>query len=308
MADLVAPTKRPITPDPMLVHGAETSNTPGRTAPLTHDHLVRFYEDDDGLAGAVASFLAKGARGGDTLTVIATEKHRDAFRAHLEAGGVPVAQLVATGQLTFLDAHDTLASFMRDGQPDRALFEAHVGGLIAKQTSNMNARLRAYGEMVDVLWAEGKRTAALRLEELWNELQGRHPFTLLCAYSMASFYKEPSALQHVCATHTHVIAETGHEDVEDVRPTELPPQYARQLAREIEKRAEIEQALRDSMRELLSHESVFINDTITRLNPLYVPARRPAERAARSELNGELNGELNDDALDALIAKTCVDV
>ena len=38
-----------------------------------------------------------------------------------------------------------------------------------------------------------KRTAAMRLEELWNDLQTRQSFTLLCAYAVGGFYKEPAA-------------------------------------------------------------------------------------------------------------------
>lgn len=256
MADIVDPTKRPITHAAMIEQSrgdlpfAPASSRGG----LAHEHLVRFYEDPDGLAVAVADFLGNGARAGDVLIVIATKSHSDAFRARLEADGCSVGRLLETGQLTFLDARETLATFMRDGQPDPALFEAHVGGLIAKQASGSNVRLRAYGEMVDVLWADGQRTAALRLEELWNELQDRHPFTLLCAYSMASFYKEPSAMQSVSATHTHVIVASEQAGEHQLRATELPPPYARQLAQEIGRRSEIEQALRDSVRELRRKE------------------------------------------------------
>ena len=33
-----------------------------------------------------------------------------------------------------------------------------------------------------LLWRDGKRTAALSLEELWNELVGDHPLSLICGY------------------------------------------------------------------------------------------------------------------------------
>ena len=38
--------------------------------------------------------------------------------------------------------------------------------------------------MVAVLWKEGNFVAALQLEELWNELQRRTPFSLFCAYPL----------------------------------------------------------------------------------------------------------------------------
>ena len=41
--------------------------------------------------------------------------------------------------------------------------------------------------------------AALRLEELWNDLQRERQFSLLCAYVLASFFKEPEAIRAVCS-------------------------------------------------------------------------------------------------------------
>ena len=82
---------------------------------------------------------------------------------------------------------------MRDGEPDRELFDSVIGGVMAERAAVSNgARLRAYGEMVDVLWKGDQKSAALHLEELWNDLQARHSFTLLCAYAIGQFYKEPA--------------------------------------------------------------------------------------------------------------------
>jgi len=104
--------------------------------------------------------------------------------------------------------------------------------------------------MVDVLWRDGQRTAALRLEELWNDLQTRHSFALLCAYAIGNFYKEPAELEQVCAIHTHVFGAQGAGDSAALTYTGLPPDYARQLAHEIAHREEVEHALRASVRDL----------------------------------------------------------
>jgi PAS domain S-box-containing protein len=220
-------------------------------------HLVQFYEHEDFLTDRVAKFLAEGLQQGDVVTVIATGSHGRAYRHRLESRGIDVARACADGQLTFLDADETLATFMRSGEPDARLFEAEVGGLIERQSRNAGSKkLRAYGEMVDVLWKQGQKTAALRLEELWNALQARHSFSLLCAYAMASFYKQPGDLQRVCATHTHVMLDDHHVATDDTEPppTPLPPRYARRLAKEIAQREEVELALRESLRELRAKE------------------------------------------------------
>jgi len=203
-----------------------------------NDHLVKFYESDQHLSQAVTQFLGLGLSGKDRLLVIATEAHQRSFRQQLESMGFDVKQAIESGRITFLGAHETLSRLMRDKEPDARLFEVEVGRLVARQVESLppGARLRAYGEMVDVLWASGQHDAALQLEELWNELQQRHSFTLLCAYAMAHFYKEPAELSRVCGAHAHVLS--GHD----------------LQTKEHAHRQEIESALRQSLRELRSKE------------------------------------------------------
>jgi hypothetical protein len=68
--------------------------------------------------------------------------------------------------------------------------------------------IRAYGEMVDVLWKDDLHAAAIRLEMLWNQLANARRFSLLCGYSMGSFYKD-AAFHEICRQHTHVMAPDG---------------------------------------------------------------------------------------------------
>jgi hypothetical protein len=58
--------------------------------------------------------------------------------------------------------------------------------------------------MVDVLWQDGLTAAAIRLEMLWNQLAMTHDFSLLCGYSMGSFYKD-AGMRDICAQHSHVV-------------------------------------------------------------------------------------------------------
>ena len=86
-----------------------------------------------------------------------------------------------------IDAADTLAKFMGDGLPDCASVQGVCAGECIAQLAADGRHVHAFGEMVALLWAEGKRHAAIRLEELWNELGKSHRFALFCAYPMASF-------------------------------------------------------------------------------------------------------------------------
>jgi hypothetical protein len=57
--------------------------------------------------------------------------------------------------------------------------------------------------MVDGLWRQGKREAAIKLEILWSKLVIKHRFALLCGYAMGQFYKKAWQLDRIRAHHTH---------------------------------------------------------------------------------------------------------
>ena len=170
-----------------------------------HFHAVRFYENKASLARTVADFLAEGFGLDQPALVIATPAHRDALLAELHARQLDVATLQAAGDLLLLDARTVLATFMVDGMPDATLFNQHVPAAIEQLChGRKDCTIRAYGEMVDVLWQGGMTAAAIRLEMLWNQLAMTHDFSLLCGYAMGSFYKD-AGMRDVCAQHSHVI-------------------------------------------------------------------------------------------------------
>ena len=105
-----------------------------------------------------------------------------------------------------LDAEEMLGQFMIRDAPDAELFEKNVGVVIKQALDGRGGTVaRAYGEMVDVLWKQGRSEAALAVEILWNKLIVRHGFALLCGYSMGNFYKQPAQLERVSSHHTHVV-------------------------------------------------------------------------------------------------------
>ena len=173
-----------------------------------HHHAVQFYGDDTSLSTTVAGFLSQGLADGHPAIVIATDTHRKAILDHLRGHLVDVDKAQHMRSLIVLDARQTLGLFMDGGMPDRDRFEATVGRLIAEVLAGRKDRIliRAYGEMVDLLWKEGKSEAAIRLEMLWNRLAQRYGFALLCGYSMSNFDRETKGFEAICRAHTHVIA------------------------------------------------------------------------------------------------------
>src|SRR5438552_269564 len=62
-------------------------------------------------------------------------------------------------------------------------------------------RVRAYGEMVDLLWQIGDVASAIDLEARWNELSTTKRFSLLCAYLTRDACTDPRA--HLGVLHQH---------------------------------------------------------------------------------------------------------
>lgn len=99
--------------------------------------------------------------------------------------------------------------FMRDGVPLAQRFNDAIGPVLtAVAARHPGVTIRAYGEMVDLLWQQGQNAAAIRLEMLWNDLARAHDFKLLCGYAMGNFYKG-SSTEEICGLHSHVVTETG---------------------------------------------------------------------------------------------------
>ena len=171
-----------------------------------HSHAAKFYESEDSLCTTVAGFLAEGLTVRQPALVIATPLHVAAIELRLAQHDVDVARARRVGDLVVLDAEDTLGAFMVGDHPDVELFEANVGMVMDQiiRGRRGSVLIRAYGEMVDVLWKEGRTVAAIELEILWNKLALKHAFSLLCGYSMGNFLKQAEQFHEVCRQHTHV--------------------------------------------------------------------------------------------------------
>ena len=146
---------------------------------------------------------------GDSAIVVATPRHREALAERLRSLGFNLTIPLNQQRYIPFDAADTLAQLMRDGRPDPPLFNEMMAPVIEDAREAARAgrgRIVAFGEMVTLLWAEGKIDAALELEELWNRLAEVYSFSLCCAYPMSGFLGNPHAAPFlkICAQHTHV--------------------------------------------------------------------------------------------------------
>jgi hypothetical protein len=100
-----------------------------------------------------------------------------------------------------------------DGHPNARRFRAAIEPII-EVASQHGAAVRAFDEMVTSLWAEGKKTAAIEVEMLWNELMENNAFALLCACPINKFTDEEKKreLRHICRAHHCVIPHESYCD------------------------------------------------------------------------------------------------
>jgi hypothetical protein len=150
--------------------------------------------------------LLAGALGtGESTIVIATEDHLKALEQRLSDSGLDIAVARSNHQYIAMLAEEGLAKFMLNRWPEDKLFNDFVTELISLVRMN-GRRVRAFGEMVAILWARGDTAATVRLEFLWQQLCRTQDFSLFCAYPKAGFTDDPSnSLAKICAEHSRVI-------------------------------------------------------------------------------------------------------
>lgn len=170
------------------------------------DHAVQVYDDLAELANSVGRYLDAGFGRGEPGVLIATAAHRHAFAAELRSRGWDTDQLEGKGLLVCLDAQQTLDMFMDGDSPSAEPFEQVVGGAIDDLAVRFpDKTIRAFGEMVDLLWRQGNEAGAIALEDLWNELAESRRFALLCGYHLDIFDIDVqiSALPKIIRVHSH---------------------------------------------------------------------------------------------------------
>lgn len=169
-------------------------------------HFVGFYETEAFLVDSVCDFLVPGLLAGDAAIVVATEAHRDSFDRALMAAGIELPEAQRCGRYIALDASEALATFMVDGMPAWTRFSTAIGQLVSRAAEGAR-NVRIYGEMVAVLWDEGNVGAAIAVEDFWNDIATKYPFSLFCAYPMRVFEADASTegLRTICGQHSKVL-------------------------------------------------------------------------------------------------------
>jgi hypothetical protein len=170
---------------------------------------VQLFDSHESAAQAAAAFVAEGFADGERVVLVIRLDDWSRAAVRLAAEGIPLGEAIGSGRLVVRDSTRTVEGCLIDGMPTAGNFERAVGDLV-RDLASAGVRLRAYGDMVDLLAAEERFDAAARLEELWNDLRARVPFTLFCGYSSTHFCRAgDDALCRIRGLHSHERREPG---------------------------------------------------------------------------------------------------
>lgn len=175
----------------------------GEIAPC--DHVVQIYENDKIFMDSLEGFVGSGLLAGDSVIIIATKEHLAILEGRLKNQGFNINSLIANDQYIPVEVKEALSNFFINKWPDEQLFTQFVATLIERAKRN-NCKVRAFGEMVAILWEQGFNGATVQLENLWNQLHKKDEFSLFCAYPKIGFTQDANdSIETICSSHTKVI-------------------------------------------------------------------------------------------------------
>lgn len=170
------------------------------------EHFVHIYEEETSFLNTLANFVGDGLSKGEGVIVILTALHCQELETRLQDMGFNLKVAQSQDQLILLDADETLSKFMVDDWPNEEAFATVITDTL-RRAEGQGRKVRAFGEMVALMWARGQCGATVRLEHLWHELCKRETLPLFCAYPKSGFTEDPaSSIEHVCSLHSKTFA------------------------------------------------------------------------------------------------------
>jgi MEDS: MEthanogen/methylotroph, DcmR Sensory domain len=170
------------------------------------EHSVQIYGSETIFMDALEGYASAGLRRGESVVLISTAAHLHELEKRLRANWLDLDRARWENRYVALLAQETLSRFMVDEMPDESLFNTVAGDILERARGVKKRRVRAFGEMVALLWKAGNCAGAIALEGLWNKVQAEEKFPLFCAYPREGFMGESSAsIRSVCATHSRII-------------------------------------------------------------------------------------------------------
>ena len=173
-------------------------------------HAVQLYSDDAFLLEILTGFIGGALSAGDGALIVATRAHAHSLEQSLRQRGLDTGMAIRQGRYIVLDARELLPRFMVNDSIDELRFTEVIRAALTQIRDagpQANRRIAVFGELVALLWAEGKMQEAIRVEKLWNKLAEEHRFFLLCAYPVTGFSdeKDIQPFLEMCRQHSDVV-------------------------------------------------------------------------------------------------------
>lgn len=176
------------------------------TNPTAGSHIVQVCQNKALQVEVVTRYIKEGLLNGEAVIIIAKPALRKAVIAKMDALDLDVHFFKSQGQIKFFDAELLLSGFLIDGVLEEQAFQEFIG--LPIQAAQLKfGKVRAFGEMMNVLWKKGQYDTAMQLEDFWNDLSKKLEFSLLCSYSLDNL--DPNAyddsLELICKCHKHLV-------------------------------------------------------------------------------------------------------
>ncbi len=225
--------------DPSMHAAPSLAYPPG---PIHQGHVVQLYTDDGFLADVLSRFISEALAVGNAAVVIATKAHRTQLQERLSACGFDATTAAMQRRYVVLDAAETLSKFVSNGSVDEKRFKNMFSEVLTQVRSTLDGKERSiavFGELVALLWAEGKPQAAIQVEQFWNDLAKSHSLSLFCAYPITGFdnEKQIEPFLKMCGQHSGVLPSESYlglgSEEERLRRIAQLEQKARALENEL---------------------------------------------------------------------------
>jgi hypothetical protein len=171
-------------------------------------HILQIYDDERAFMESLQCFVTCGLRAGEGVVLFATARHLQDLQIRLQTSGLQLDRASWEDRYIPVVANEVVQRIMVAGLPDEKLFRQVIGGYLDRAQA-CGRDVRAFGEIVGLLMANGQVEATARLEQLWNECCRERQLTLLCAYPRTCLpVLSPGALDAVCDAHDWML--DGH--------------------------------------------------------------------------------------------------
>ena len=170
-------------------------------------HEAQFYSDDSLFLDGFTRFISIALNAGNPAVFIGTASHTKTLLERLQAESPDIRTTIRQGRYVALTAAEFLSSFMVSDMPDAGWFLKVVDDLIVAARKGANGehlRVAFCGECAHMSWAQGNADAAIRLEELWNEIAKTYNVDILCGYSLESLRcdEDSYTFRRICEEHS----------------------------------------------------------------------------------------------------------